>query len=116
MPIACMVAVTLFAAGCGRSENETGDAPPPIEIRGSVLPAQSMTITAQVDGVVENVAGAPGTRVEAGALVAQLSNAAVERDAAVARAQLQLLDARMRRGSRVLEHALHGWMSHPGRS
>lgn len=57
------------------------------------------TITARVDGVVESVGVADGGRVASGGLIVQLANAAVERDATVANAQVALIDARLRRAA-----------------
>ncbi len=89
-----------MTARCGQEESRAGTAPPPIEIRGTVRPAQSATITAQVDGVVNELAAGDGNRIDAGALIVQLGNPAVERDAEVAQAQLDLIDARLRRAGR----------------
>jgi multidrug resistance efflux pump len=58
------------------------------------------TITAPLDGVVSGIDVAEGGAVAAGAPLVQLANAAVERDAAVAQTQLDLVDARLRRSGR----------------
>jgi HlyD family secretion protein len=106
-----IVAATLFAlltAGCGREGSGAGAAPPPIEVHGTVRPAQTATISAPIDGVVTSVAASEGGTVAAGALVVQLANASVERDAAVAQAQLDLIDARLRRSGRPARGTARG--------
>jgi multidrug resistance efflux pump len=100
--LAAIVLSTLLAAGCAQDESREGTAPPPIELRGSVRPVRSSTITAQVDGVVESVAVTDGGSVSVNGSIVQLSNPAIERDAEVARAQLALIDARLRRSGRPL--------------
>ena len=98
--ITCAALVALLAGACGQDEGRAGAAPPPIEVRGTVRPAQMMTITAPLDGVVSGVEVAEGGAVVAGAAFVQLANASVERDAAVAQTQLDLVDARLRRSGR----------------
>jgi multidrug resistance efflux pump len=85
---------------CRQDDMRAGSDPPPIEIRATVHPAQSMSISAQIEGQVESVAVREGAPVEAGGSIAELSNPAVERDAAAARAQLAWIDTRMRRSGR----------------
>ena len=67
---------------------------PPIEIKATVQPAQSMTVVAQVDGQVQSVAVREGAKIAANQEVAQLTNPSVERDAALASAQLEWLESR----------------------
>jgi multidrug resistance efflux pump len=85
---------------CRQDEIRANSDPPPIEIRATVQPSQSMTINAQMDGQVESVAVREGTAISAGAPLVQLTNPIVERDAALSRAQLDWIDARLRRGGR----------------
>ena len=59
-----------------------------------------MVVTAQVDGQVQDIAVREGATITAEAPIVQLTNPAVERDAAVATAQLEYIDARLRRGGR----------------
>ena len=98
--IAFLTLSTLLAAGCGKDEAREGTAPPPIELRGSVQPLRSSTITAQVDGVVSSVGVTDGGSVATDGSIVQLTNPSIERDAEVARAQLALIDARLRRSGR----------------
>jgi len=86
--------------GCRRSETRA-DEPPPIEIKAMVHPAQSATIAAQIDGQVTSINVKEGTAVTPGTPIALLSNATVERDAAVAHAQLAWIETRLSRGGRA---------------
>lgn len=89
---------SLFSA-CSSETESAGTAPPPIELRATVHPARSMTITAQIDGKVEATLAQEGTTIAADSAIVQLSNALVSRDAAVASAQLDWIEARLRRRS-----------------
>lgn len=60
-----------------------------------------MTITAQIDGQVQSLAVREGATISAGAPIVELSNPAVERDAALARAQLAWIDEQLRRRARM---------------
>jgi multidrug resistance efflux pump len=91
--------VTAFLLYCKQNESRA-DAPPPIEIKATLHPAQSMTITAQIDGQVRSIGAREGTKIAANGELVELTNPMVERDAAVARAQLNWAEAKMRRGGR----------------
>jgi len=93
-----LILLTAFLTQCRQSDTGAGSAPPPIEIRATVHPAQAATITAQVDGEVRAVDVREGAPVVANGVIAELSNPSIERDAAVAHAQLQWVDARLHRG------------------
>ena len=98
----------LFVAGvaaflgvqCGRDPSASATAPPPIEIRATIQPVQSMTITAEIDGRVGAIGAREGATIPIGGYVVQLENPTVERDAAYARAQREWIDMRARRGGR----------------
>lgn len=92
--------LSLLLAGCRKDEvSAESDAPPPIEIKATVHPAQSMTVVAQIDGQVQGMPLREGAKVVANQEILELSNPAVERDAAIARAHLDWSEARRRRGS-----------------
>ena len=91
--------LTAFLLYCKQSESNA-DAPPPIEIKATVQPAQTITITAQIDGQVESVAVREGSRVSANEPIVQLANPIIEREVAYARSQMELIESRARRGSR----------------
>ena len=58
-----------------------------------------MTVVAQIDGRVEQIGTSEGASVAEGGVLVQLINAAVERDAEVTRAQLEMIDRRLRGSS-----------------
>ena len=90
----------LLAVQCGRDPAASATAPPPIEIRATIQPVQSMTITAEIDGRVGAIGAREGATIPIGGDVVQLENPTVERDAAYARAQREWIDMRARRGGR----------------
>lgn len=101
-PAGFLFLLTPFLLGnCGRSEIGAASQPPPIEIKATVRPAQAVTIAAQIEGRIESLAVTEGAAVAKDAPVAQLRNAAVERDAVVASSQLQWIELRLRRGGRA---------------
>lgn len=102
------VVVALLSAwgiACGQGETRASSEPPSIEIRAVVRPSQAATVTAQVDGKIERILVQEGARVEANGPLVEVSNALVERDAAVTRAQLEWIDARLRRQGRPVRGA-----------
>jgi multidrug resistance efflux pump len=99
-----LVLVLLAAAvlpRCGRSETGASSSLPPIEIKATLRPARSVTVTSEIDGRVESVSVREGMVVTENGILAEIANPAVERDAAVAAAQLEWLDLRLRRGGRT---------------
>ncbi|HEV8657009.1 MAG TPA: efflux RND transporter periplasmic adaptor subunit, partial [Thermoanaerobaculia bacterium] len=94
-----MTLLTAFLLYCKQNESRA-DAPPPIEIKATVHPSQAMTITAQIDGQVRSIAVREGSKIAANTPIVELTNPTVERDAAIARAQLDWVEARLRRGGR----------------
>lgn len=97
-----LVAVSVLAlmSGCRQSETRAEE-PPPIEIKATVHPAQSATITAPIDGKVQTIDVHEGSVIAANGRILELTNAVVERDAAVSRAQLAWIDARLKRRGRA---------------
>jgi multidrug resistance efflux pump len=85
-----------FPLSCRQQESRADSNPPPIEIRATVEPAQMTTVTAQLDGQVRDLLAKAGSKVSAGGALVRLSNPVVERDAAVARANLEWIEARAR--------------------
>jgi multidrug resistance efflux pump len=99
LPVLLTAAACVFS--CRQDEIRANSDPPPIEIRATVFPSQSITITSQIDGQVASVAAREGETIDAGTVLAQVANAAVERDAEYSRAQLDWIDARLGRGDRA---------------
>ena len=102
MPLVFILSLLLLSVACRQDEvrANAGSEPPPIEIKADVQPAQSMTIAAQIDGRVETIAVREGGKVAANQEVVVLSNPSVERDAELARTQLEWVDTRARRSGR----------------
>lgn len=96
---AAVILMALFS-GCRQTETRAED-PPPIEIKAVVRPARSATITASIDGQVQTIDVREGSVIAANGRIVELTNAVVERDAAVTRAQLAWIDTRLRRGGRT---------------
>ena len=86
----------MLVVQCADRETATGTAPPPIELRAILRPAQAMTVTAQIDGQVQRVAIREGAAVTEGTELVLLANPAVEREAAHVRAQAAGVQARIR--------------------
>jgi multidrug resistance efflux pump len=100
LAIAALISL-LSVSACRDSEVSAGsDAPPPIEIKATLTPAQAMTITSQIDGQVDSVAAISGGSIAANAELVRLSNPSVERDAAIATTQRDWIDVRARRSGR----------------
>jgi multidrug resistance efflux pump len=93
-----LILSSLLLVHCRQSEVGASSEVPPIEIKATVQPAQSMTIAAQIDGQIETVSVSEGGAVEANGAIAQLTNAAIQREATVSRAQREWIEARLRRG------------------
>ena len=109
--ITVLAILPAFLLQC-RQDDTRADEPPPIEIKAAVHPAQSVTITSQIDGQVTAVNVRVGAMVAPNAPIAELSNPTVERDAAVARAQLDWVETRIRRGGAAAPRTV----SHPRKS
>jgi multidrug efflux pump subunit AcrA (membrane-fusion protein) len=94
--------LTPFLLNCHQNESRADSNPPPIEIKATIQPAQRVTLTAQLDGQVRSISVREGEKVAANAEIAWIANPLVERDAALTRAQLEMLDARERRAKRPI--------------
>lgn len=105
---ALIVPAVALLLQCRQSEGRADSGPPPIEIKATVHPAQAMTVAAQIDGQVERIAVREGMAINTEEPIVELSNPAVERDAAVARAQIEWIDEQLRRRAT-------GTANHPGR-
>src|SRR5437016_3470643 len=88
-----LIVLTALTFSCKQSESRA-DAPPPIEIKATVQPAQTVTITAQLDGQVESIEVREGSKVTAGQPLIQLANPVVDREVAYARSQAALIESR----------------------
>src|SRR5258708_7559599 len=86
----------LTAASC-RDEHDASAAPPPrIEIKGAVAPIDSVTVSAPIEGRVARINAAEGAAVKPGHVLIVLTNPAVDRDLAYARAQIAAAEWKLR--------------------
>jgi multidrug resistance efflux pump len=86
--VVLVVALGALAASCQKDNNAAAATPPRLEIRAQVTDPQTATVAAPVDGKVARIAVREGAAVKPGDLIVQLTNAAIDRDLAYARAQL----------------------------
>jgi len=86
----------LMAASCQDSDNASASQPPRIEIKGAVAPIDSVTVSAPIEGRVAKVNAAEGAAVKAGDVLIVLTNPAVDRDLAYARAQIASAELKLR--------------------
>lgn len=91
----CATFVLVFSACRDDREAVAADVPK-VEIRAQVASPQTATAIATVDGRVSSVEVKEGSRVEAGQLLATLTNASVNRDLAHVRAQVAIAEQRLR--------------------
>src|SRR2546430_2192978 len=92
-------------ASCQDAGNAAASPPPRIEIKGVVAPIDSVTVSAPIEGRVARIAAAEGTPVKTGDVLIVLTNPAVDRDLAYARAQIAAAELRMR-GNAALPPAI----------
>jgi HlyD family secretion protein len=106
---AMVLAVVPLLAGCRGEQQAVAANVAQLDIKATVAPAQTATVTAPFDGRIAALNVREGGIVKAGDIVATLSNPTVERDAASARVQLALAEYHLRhagkppRGAKVSE-------------
>ena len=93
--ILCLLAWAL-AARCGKKPDAVAAEPPQLEVRAVVAPAQRASAVATVDGRISSLLVGEGQTVQAGAVVATLTNAGIDRDIAYAKAQVAVAEQRLR--------------------
>ena len=97
---AVLLCLSVLAAACGQAAEPTPEPIPEeaytsiVSVTGEVLPAASITVSAQAGGTAEEVLVGPGDVVAAGDLLVRLN--AAEAELAVARAQVALEAAQTR--------------------
>ena len=97
---ALLLCLSVLVTACGQGAEPTPELIPDeaytnvVSVTGEVLPAASMTVSAQAGGMAEEVLVAPGDVVAAGDLLARLD--AAEAELGVARAQVALKAAQTR--------------------
>lgn len=99
VPTAVVVAVLLAAGSLSCRDNTSASAAdiPRIEVKAAVAPFDAVTVSSPIDGYVATLAVQEGAPVRTGAVVATLTNPAVDRDLAYANAQLLATEAKSRR-------------------
>jgi multidrug resistance efflux pump len=85
----------LIAASCQDADDAAASPPPRIEIKGAVAPIDSITVSAPIEGRVVRI-NAEGTPVKPGDVLIVLTNPAVDRDLAYARAQIAAAELKLR--------------------
>src|SRR5258708_8078903 len=86
----------LTAASCRDADGASAAPPPRIEIKGAVAPIDSVTVCAPIEGRVVRIDAAEGAAVKPGDGLIVLTNPAVDRDLAYARAQIAAAELKMR--------------------
>ena len=86
----------LLGARCNKQPDAVAAGAPQIELRAEVAAAQTAAAIAPFDGRVANIAVREGSVVQAGTIVATLTNPSVDRDLAFARAQVAVAEQRLR--------------------
>lgn len=90
-------AVCCLLSACANTPETRELAPRTVELRGELAASRTATLLAPFDATVKHVAAREGAQVHAGDLLVELSNAEVEHDLAVARAQREW--AQQKRGA-----------------
>jgi multidrug resistance efflux pump len=103
--ILCVFAGTL-AGSCARKPEASASQTPQLEVRASVAPARTAAAVSSVEGRVASLLVQEGQSVQAGTPVATLTNPAVDRDVAYAKAQVAVAEQRLRDARRPLTRSL----------
>jgi multidrug resistance efflux pump len=100
------LALAFAAAGCDDEHDAAAAAPPAIEVRAAVAPAQTAAAIASIDGRLATLAVKEGSMVQPGQIIATLTNPAIDRDLAYARAQVAVAEQRLRDARRPIATSL----------
>lgn len=96
-----LAALLLLTARCDDQHDAIAAGVPELELRGEIAHADTAAAIAPVDGRVASIAVREGSVVQAGSIIATLKNAAIDRDAAFARAQVAVAEQRLREATRT---------------
>jgi multidrug resistance efflux pump len=94
--IVAALAALLLSVRCNDEHDAVAAGVPQLELRGEISAADTAAAIAPFDGRVATLAVRDGSVVQAGSIVATLTNASVDRDLAFARAQVALAEQRLR--------------------
>lgn len=100
------VLTCVVATRCSRKPDAAAAEPPQLEVRATVAPAQTATAVSSIDGRLASLLVQEGQLVQAGATVATLTNPAIDRDIAYARAQVAVAEQRLRDARRPIAQTL----------
>jgi HlyD family secretion protein len=95
------VFLSTLASGCRDSGTASAADPPRIEIKAAVGPITGITVSSPIDGRVANVAVQEGAVVRAGDVLFTMTNPAVDRELAYARAAVVAAEAKLRASQRT---------------
>lgn len=96
----------IVLARCSEKPDAAAAEPPQLEVRAAVAPAQTATAVSTVDGRIATLLVSEGAPVQAGATIATLTNAAIDRDIAYAKAQVAVAEQRLRDARRPIAQTL----------
>jgi multidrug efflux pump subunit AcrA (membrane-fusion protein) len=90
-----VAAALLTAFACANSSETRELAPRTVEVRGELAATRSAALVAPFDATIKRVAVREGATVQAGDLLAELTNAEVDHNLAVARAQREWAERKL---------------------
>ncbi|HJQ35902.1 MAG TPA: efflux RND transporter periplasmic adaptor subunit [Thermoanaerobaculia bacterium] len=90
------LAALLLSVRCNDEQDAVAAGVPQLELRGEIAAADTAAAIAPMDGRVASLAVQEGAAVQAGGVIATLTNASVERDLAYTRVQVALAEQRLR--------------------
>jgi len=96
-----LIVISASAIGCRDDGTASAADPPRIEIKAAVAPIDGIIIAAPTDGRVTAINVREGSVVHTGEVLVTLSNFAVDRDLAYARAAVLAAEAKMRASQRT---------------
>lgn len=96
------VVVLAVSSRCGEKPDASVSEVPALEVRATVAPAQTAAAVAAIDGRLAQLHVQEGAVVQAGAPIATLVNASLERDLAYAKAQVGAAESRLREARRPI--------------
>ena len=93
-------------ARCSEKPDAAAAEPPQLEVRAAVAPAQTAAAISSIDGRIASLLVTEGAPVQAGATIATLTNAGIDRDIAYAKAQVAVAEQRLRDARRPIAQTL----------
>lgn len=91
-----LAAVAAVPSACRDSKEARAADPPKIEVKATVAPFDGVTVSSPIEGQIAEVRVTEGAAIKAGDVIATLTNPAVERDLAYARAAVLSAEHRLR--------------------